>query len=185
MSFVHSNRILGLRKLRIFLHFRIYKGSRVHGFGLWLLSFWMDFFSNRVLGCGETFMGIAALVWNSVEKVAILISGIQTWISYRLGQCHGSIHVLLFSRQSCISWWPDGLFGTLVTLYGSSRLGTTGNQHAPQWSMSQCAQECYTWIVSSRHFKASLYIRFLKHIAFIFMYNDLTLYSWVWMPLVF
>lgn len=72
--------------------------------------------------------GIAALLWSNVEKVAILISGIQTWVSYHLSQCHGGTHTLLFSSQSCLSSRPDGLVGSLVTLYDNSRLGTNGNR---------------------------------------------------------
>lgn len=40
-------------------------------------------------------MGIAALLWSNVEEVAILISGIQTWVSDHLGQCHGGTHTLV------------------------------------------------------------------------------------------
>lgn len=78
---------------------------------------------------GRNLHGLAALLWSNVEKVAILISGIQTLVSYHLGQCHGGTHTLLFSWQSCLSSQPDGLFGSLVTLYDSSRLGTNRNQH--------------------------------------------------------
>lgn len=50
------------------------------------------------VGCwiwGETSVGIAALLWSNVEEVAILISGIQTWVSDHLGQCHGGTHTLV------------------------------------------------------------------------------------------
>lgn len=84
------------------------------------------------MGCwrwGETSVAIAASLWSNVETVVILISGIQAWVSYHLGQCQGGAHALLFSPQSCLSSPPDGLFGSLVTLYDSSRLGTNGNRH--------------------------------------------------------
>lgn len=81
--------------------------------------------------CRDPSIGVAALVWSNEEQVAILISGIQTWVSDYLGQCHGS-------PCSFVQLTVPSLFVTRWTVWQSSDL-TCYQQVRSQWRPT-CAE---------------------------------------------